>query len=285
MTRRRQGHLEWLTGSRHRHPEPAARLERLVLVVAVVAFALAPPVRGPGTVLGLVALWAVLLLAAVRLGQPLVVHATLVAGTASVAYAALPRLWPRLLSLAIGLAAGLLATRWVPALGAAAGWLRRGSFGPDVRWLVLATVPGVAVVLVGWVAVVGEAGLAEGTRLAMQTVHGVPLWILVPVGLAFSGLNAAAEEAFFRGVFMEALLATVGTAPALLLQAAAYGMLHAAGFPSGWLGVALASAYGLLLGSIRLRAEGLLAPWLAHVAADLTIVALVAWLAAVSPAV
>jgi hypothetical protein len=44
--------------------------------------------------------------------------------------------------------------------------------------------------------------------------------------------------------------------------------------------VTLATVYGLLLGVIRLKANGLLAPWLAHVVADLTIIALIAWYAA-----
>jgi hypothetical protein len=47
--------------------------------------------------------------------------------------------------------------------------------------------------------------------------------------------------------------------------------------------VTLTAGYGLVLGVIRLKAGGLLAPWLAHVLADVTIVAMVASYAAVSP--
>jgi len=39
-------------------------------------------------------------------------------------------------------------------------------------------------------------------------------------------------------------------------------------------GVPLATAYGVMMGALRLRSKGLLAPWVAHVAADLTIVAI-----------
>jgi uncharacterized protein len=105
------------------------------------------------------------------------------------------------------------------------------------------------------------------------------------VGLLFACLNAAVEEAFYRGVIMHALLGTVGTIPALALQAAAFGLLHTEGTPSGPAGVALTAGYGLLLGVIRLKAHGLLAPWLAHVLADLTVVAVIASYAAVSPQV
>jgi uncharacterized protein len=111
------------------------------------------------------------------------------------------------------------------------------------------------------------------------------LWIVVPAGLLFSCLNAAVEEAFYRGVIMHALLGTVGTMAALALQAASFGLLHTEGFPSGPAGVILTAGYGLVLGVIRLKAGGLLGPWLAHVLADLTIVAVVASYAAVSPQV
>lgn len=39
-------------------------------------------------------------------------------------------------------------------------------------------------------------------------------------------------------------------------------------------GVALAAVYGLMMGALRLRANGLLAPWLAHLGADLVIAAI-----------
>lgn len=127
--------------------------------------------------------------------------------------------------------------------------------------------------------------LSEGARLAIRQTQGASLWIVVPVGLGFSCLNAAAEEAFYRGVIMHALLGTVGTVPALALQAVSFGLLHTEGIPSGPAGVTLTAGYGLLLGVIRLKAGGLLAPWLAHVLADVTIVAVIASYTAVSPQV
>jgi membrane protease YdiL (CAAX protease family) len=143
-----------------------------------------------------------------------------------------------------------------PALRVTAEWARRGSLNPGVRWLVLAVIPAAAAGLVLWAAAVGQAGLSEGARLAIRQTQGASLWIVVPVGLGFSCLNAAAEEAFYRGVIMHALLGTVGTVPALALQAVSFGLLHTEGIPSGPAGVSLTAGYGLLLASFGSRPVG-----------------------------
>ncbi len=49
--------------------------------------------------------------------------------------------------------------------------------------------------------------------------------------------------------------------------------MHLHGFPRGWSGVVLASIYGVMMGALCRRARGLLAPWAAHLFADLAIVA------------
>jgi CAAX protease family protein len=268
-------------------PRQVAALEWLLVVAAVLLFVVPSPLfrRDPPGVFGLAMVWAALVVAAFRLRWLQAAHVVLLAGLGAVAYMALPPLWPRLVALAVGLGAYALLVRGSPWLRSTASWLRRGSVDAVVRWLILATAPVVALALTGWAVAVGDAGLSEGARLAIRTVEDVPLWLLVPGAVAFSCANAAAEEAYFRGAFMTALLATTGRVPALLLQAVSYGLLHTGGFPSGALGVALATVYGLVLGIVRLRSGGLLAPWLAHVLADLTIMALIAWFAAVSPAV
>ena len=93
----------------------------------------------------------------------------------------------------------------------------------------------------------------------------------------FSVVNAAVEEAAYRGVVLGALeTARVPTATALVLQAAAFAALHfQAGFPRGLVGVALTFVYGLVLGALRRRAGGLLAPVITHVLTDLVIVTIV----------
>ena len=70
------------------------------------------------------------------------------------------------------------------------------------------------------------------------------------------------------------LAATVGTKPAVAVQALLFGLSHLHGFPSGWLGVAMAATWGFALGVIRMRTGGLVIPYLAHVVANLTIGAL-----------
>jgi hypothetical protein len=48
------------------------------------------------------------------------------------------------------------------------------------------------------------------------------------------------------------------------------------GVQRGLVGMALAAVYGLMTGHPRQRSGGLLAPWLVHVLADVTIVAILA---------
>lgn len=93
---------------------------------------------------------------------------------------------------------------------------------------------------------------------------GVPIFALV---------NALTEEAVFRGVFQAALSAAFQSRYIVLVfQASAFAAFHfASGFPNGYTGYAMAFIYGLMMGYLRDRTRGLLAPYCAHVMADLTI--------------
>ena len=104
-----------------------------------------------------------------------------------------------------------------------------------------------------------------------------PLWLLVPAAFVFSVVNAAVEEAAYRGDVLGALNKVQITArAALVLQAVAFAALHfRAGFPRGVFGVGLTFAYGLVLGELRRRAGGLIAPFFTHVLTDLVIVTIV----------
>jgi membrane protease YdiL (CAAX protease family) len=104
--------------------------------------------------------------------------------------------------------------------------------------------------------------------IGLHLLSTVPAWQLGAIGAAFATANAAVEELLFRGAILHQLRYTFGVWPAVATQAVAFGLFHLHGYPYGPIGVALATAYGLLLGAIRLRSNGLLAPWLAHVAAD-----------------
>lgn len=99
---------------------------------------------------------------------------------------------------------------------------------------------------------------------------------LVPTILAFPVFNALAEELMFRWILWDGLaeLARVPIA-ILIIQAVIFGLCHYHGFPNGWLGVVLAFCYGLMLGFIRHKSNGLLAPIVTHIFADATIILIV----------
>lgn len=103
----------------------------------------------------------------------------------------------------------------------------------------------------------------------------IPRWsfgALVWVGLAFAVGNAALEEALYRGSVQGSLAAAgFGPTTAVVLQALAFGASHLHGFPSGAVGVTLASVYGAMLGILRHRAGGVRIPFAAHVATDFVI--------------
>jgi membrane protease YdiL (CAAX protease family) len=108
-------------------------------------------------------------------------------------------------------------------------------------------------------------------------VPNVPTWML-PLGiLLFAMLNAAFEEVIWRGVLMYAIESAVGPGTAAwLLQGVGFGIWHYQGFPRGWVGVGLATIFALMMGALRIRSKGMLAPFIAHVFADVTIFSLVA---------
>lgn len=64
----------------------------------------------------------------------------------------------------------------------------------------------------------------------------------------------------------------------LLLQAVAFGTIHLQGIPSGPIGMLMATIYGLMRGWVKRRSGGMLAPFAAHMFADVVIFAiLVFW--------
>lgn len=110
-----------------------------------------------------------------------------------------------------------------------------------------------------------------------QTPFHLPLLskpLLVLFLILFSAVNAFAEEFLFRGVALEALMISQAPWIANLLQAIAFGFLHYAGFPFGFVGMIMGFLFGLMMGYLRLRTRGLLSPWMAHFITDLGIAAL-----------
>jgi membrane protease YdiL (CAAX protease family) len=183
------------------------------------------------------------------------------------------RWWPLYLLAPLAAFAAVVAA--VPPLRRGIGWLRVGRL--DVR--VLAATAGLVVVSSAALVLWFLLARPDVGDLAGQVPRG--RWeVLLPAGAVFAAGNAAMEEAVFRGVLQDALEAEWGRWWAAGVQGVAFGVIHSQGFPRGPAGMAMASAYGVALGLLRVWAGGLGACVLAHTAADATIFALLAGSAA-----
>ena len=98
-----------------------------------------------------------------------------------------------------------------------------------------------------------------------------PPWLVVVGVIGFALVNPVWEEALFRGVVLGDLTAVWGSGPAVVVQAVLFGTAHWAGFPSGWVGMAMAAGWGLVLGVLRFRTHGIAVPYLVHVSANTVI--------------
>jgi len=153
-------------------------------------------------------------------------------------------------------------------------WTRPGKLGVGTLFLVLLVVIVSSGALVVWNLIYRpDLGPCRANMPPM------PLWLLPLAGLAFALLNSAVEEAIFRGIFMQASDSAVGAGTiSVVIQAVIFGWLHYSevGCPKGLVGVAMAFVYGLLLGHLRYRSCGMLAPWLAHAGTDIAVFTIVA---------
>jgi membrane protease YdiL (CAAX protease family) len=153
-------------------------------------------------------------------------------------------------------------------LTGAFSWLQRGHHVGRAVPLSLAAVALTAVGLVSWHSILKPDNSTIYTQFGFLSL---PLPVLVSGAIAFALLNAAIEEAVYRGLLMDALNEQFPLPVAVGLQASAFGMLHMLGFPGGAIGIVLATVYGAMMAAVRLYSGGMLAPWAAHVTADLTI--------------
>jgi membrane protease YdiL (CAAX protease family) len=148
-------------------------------------------------------------------------------------------------------------------------WFRMGSLDQVTLILVVLTSLVSALTLVLWALWTDYLGIATAM---LGTVRSLPRWLLLLVGIpGFALMNAFAEEVVYRGVFLDALLRRFPGRQFLILaaQASAFAAAHYwVGFPNGKLGYLMTFTYACMLGYLRLRSEGMLAPYLAHVAAD-----------------
>ncbi len=182
-------------------------------------------------------------------------------GTMNLACILVPPLaaaWPLSAVAAVGVYVAVVLA--LPRLRQSSGW--RGWNPPRKLNLALTGIVGLVgfAIIMGWVWL-----LRPDLSDQVATIPQASLATLILLGLAFAVLNSFAEEAVYRGVFMPALEATLGSQQmALVLQAVIFGLMHVRGFPSGLSGMIVAGVIGLAFGHLRLRTRGILAPWLAH---------------------
>ena len=158
-----------------------------------------------------------------------------------------------------------------PKARATLSWARRGEV--DRMTILLMGLTGVlsTVALIAWAFWTDNLGV--GGKMVGSFVH-YPLWQIVFLGIPiFALVNAFAEEVVYRGVAQEALCRTYQSGTIVIfLQAIAFAAAHVLyGFPNGLVGYAMVFVYGGMLGYLRFRTNGMLAPYITHVLADLTI--------------
>ncbi|MGD9210389.1 MAG: type II CAAX endopeptidase family protein [Desulfobacteraceae bacterium] len=115
--------------------------------------------------------------------------------------------------------------------------------------------------------------LGKGAQMIQSFSH-YPKWLILVGGIPlFALINAFTEEVVYRGVMQEALSRVFEQKSLVIaLQASAFAAIHfAMGFPNGVVGYVMVLVYGIMLGYLRIRTNGMLAPYLAHVIADLAI--------------
>lgn len=161
----------------------------------------------------------------------------------------------------------------VPKLRSTIGYLHIGRFGRDIMFFSLCIVFVSGTALFAWY---------RTTRpdLTIHLAHfpAMPAWMFPLAGLGFSLGNAAMEEFAYRGILLQAFDSAAGPGLLSLLgQACLFGALHyREGFPNGTWGVVMTAVYGIMLGVLRRRSQGMLAPWAVHVFADFVIFTILA---------
>lgn len=159
------------------------------------------------------------------------------------------------------------------------GWLRRGRVDRGTRLAIAAFSGTSALALVVW-RFASHVDMASYRSFVPSWALALPTGVLIvaaPIGIVlFAMQNAAFEEIIRRGVMMQALESAFGRgAFVCVLQAVGFGVWHYRGFPSGVLGSTLTFVFALMMGILRMRGRGMLAPWVAHVCADTAIFVMV----------
>jgi membrane protease YdiL (CAAX protease family) len=246
----------------------AATPAAAIILVSVGVFSLAGVLRGDFSRIPVWALgtFVVLTLCAAMTTSTAALHVTVFCSLVAFAYRS-PGMAMHPFPLIVALGGYGIVVLATARLRETASWLHTGSLDSGVIRLVVVAVVVAGIALPAWYLLADPK-----VESIVEVIAELPLWALPPIAIFFALVNAGAEEAAFRGILMYGLEGAVGVPGALLVQAAAFGLLHYPhGVPSGTWGALLSGLYGLMLGAIRLRAGGMLAPWIAHAATDLMI--------------
>lgn len=247
---------------------PRSSLPATVIVILAIGALSVAMVVPFSTDRWILAALAMLLLAAIVCKAVYAIHIALLALIWILAVGLIPRFqwWP--LHLLAPLIAYGMAVVVTPPLRRSVGWLRAGHWGSGVWPMVMATVFVSVTALILW-----TVFTKPDLRRHLALVPKMPLWIYPFTAIGFAFLNAAMEEIIFRGVMLEVLDSALGENHwSVGAQAVSFAALHyLAGFPNGVLGFLMVFVYGVMLGMVRRRSRGLLAPWVAHLAADIAI--------------
>ncbi len=252
-------------------PPRSSRTGSLLITAAGLVFFIAPFSHGLRIWAGLAAF--ALCIAALALREIRAFHPALL----TLLIASVPLLHPLLHRWPFGLLAPNLLYLCVilpaPRLRSFLRWLRPGRFDRVIGLISTAVVIISAAALFLW-----QRLSRPDLSVQLASMPVLPVWLYPAAGLGFALVNAALEEFVFRGVLVESFDSAFGPVPAsVAFQGMLFGAMHYLhGFPNGWLGVLLAGSYGLMLGMLRRRSQGMLVPWLTHVVADIVIFAILA---------
>ncbi|MCI0158112.1 CPBP family intramembrane metalloprotease [Leifsonia shinshuensis] len=192
----------------------------------------------------------------------------LVAGLYAVGPLPIAGLWPLAGLLALAIAAVYALSRGE--LRAWRSWLRIGRLRWDTWLWLFCMIAVTAFALLLWSNLTGGS-LPPAYREAARSVSPEAA---AAGGLIFLVLNGLVEDAVFFGVVLTAALTHLPPRTAIVVTSIAFGIGHFAGVPGGYIGVVMAAVWAILLAALRVRTGGMLATYLAHVAADATIVAI-----------
>jgi membrane protease YdiL (CAAX protease family) len=151
--------------------------------------------------------------------------------------------------------------------------MRSGRLNGEILVMVIVTAIVAGIALFLW-----NLLLKPDLSVHLNSIPDLPIWLYPLAGLVFSIGNAVLEEFVFRGMFMQALDSVFGSGTVSIVgQAWLFAAVHyRQGFPNGAWGIAMTFVYGIMLGMIRRRSQGMLAPTITHGCADMAIFAILA---------